>query len=198
MFDSYNNAFLTDIERYKEAGDEGRTISLQNGHRNMLKNAVNSFYYTGHTSYAQKIYDQLRKLYPLDEFKNPIVDLYVKERLKEELDAIGINDAKELITSLLINSYYLYAIRDDNGAFVREKMAKDACDYYKIKHDNPEFRINLPKLQQFRYFALIDFLNDQLYPPYLKQNLLGRIRIEKPELYRQLEAELNKQSEQPK
>ncbi|MCP4262083.1 MAG: hypothetical protein GY774_31975 [Planctomycetes bacterium] len=198
MFHSYHKSFMTGLEKYVEDGDVGRTISLQNGHRNMLKNAVNSFYYAGHRRYAQKIYNQLRQLYPLDEFKNPIVESYVKERLKEELDAIGINDAKEMITSMLMNSYYLYAIRDDDGAFVSEKMAKDVWDYYMVKHDDPEFRINLPTLQQFRYFALIDFLNDQLYPPYLKQTLLGRIRIEKPELFRRLEAELNKQSEQAK
>ena len=201
MFESYHNSFMTGLEKYIEDGDEGRTVSLQNGHRNMLKNAVNSFYYAGHRRYAQKIYDQLRQLYPLDEFKIPIVESYVKKRLKEELDAIGINDAKEMITSMLMNSYYLYAIRDDDGAFVSEKMAKDAWDYYMVKHDDPEFRINLPDLKLFRYFALRDFLTDQLYPPYLRQTLLGRIRIEKPELYRQLETEaekIKKQSEQAK
>jgi hypothetical protein len=201
MFESYNNSFLTSLEKYKEAGDEGRLVSLQNGHRNMLKNAVSSFYYAGHRRYAQKIYDQLRELYPLDEFKNPIVESYVKKRIEEELESIGINDAKELITSMLRQSYYLYAIRDDDGAFVREKMAKDAWDYYKVKHDDPAFRINLPEFRLFRYFGLMDFLNDQQYPIYLRQTLLGRIRIEKPELYKQLEAEaekLQKKSEQAK
>ena len=201
MFEPYNKSVLATLEKYKVAGDKGRYESLQNGHRNMLKNAVNSFYYAGHRRYAQKIYDQLRQLYPLDEFKIPLVESYVKKRLKEELDAIGINDAKEMITSMLMNSYYLYAIRDDDGAFVSEKMAKEAWDYYMVKHDDPEFRINLPDFKLFRYFALRDFLTDQLYPPYLRQTLLGRIRIEKPELYKQLEAEaekLNKQSEQAK
>jgi hypothetical protein len=192
IFDSYNNSFLTTLEKYKADGDEQRNVSLQNGHRNMLKNAVNSFFYAGHRAYAQKIYNQLRELYPLDEFKNPMVDFYVKERFEEELDAIGINDAKEMITSMLRNSYYLYAIRDDDGAFVREKMAKQVWDYYMIEHDDPEFRINLPTLPQFRFFALNDFLNDQLFHPDIKQNLLGRISIEKPDLYKQLEAEAEK------
>ncbi len=201
MFEPYNKSFLAILDKYKEGEDHGRYVSLQNGHRNMLKNAVNSFYYAGHKRYAQKIYTQLRQLYPFDEFKNPIVDEYVKERFKEELDAIGINDAKEMITSMLRESYYLYAIRDDDGSFNREKMAEQVWNYYKVKHDDPEFRINLPALPQFRYFALTDFLNDQLYPPHLRQTLLGRIRIEKPELFKKLEAEaekLRKQSEQAK
>ncbi len=201
MFESYNTAVLTTLEKYKNDGDEQRTVSLQNGHRNMLKNAVNTFYYAGHRRYAQKIYDQLRQLYPLEEFKNPIVESYVKKRFEEELESIGINDAKEMITSMLRKSYYLYAIRDDDEAFNNEKVAEQVWDYYMVKHDDPEFRINLPTLSQFRYFGLIDFLNDQQYPPYLRQNLLGRIRLEKPELFKQLEVEaeqIRKQSEQAK
>ena len=188
---------LTTLEKYIETGDEQRYVSLQNGHRNMLKNAVNSFYYAGHKRQAQKIYTQLRQLYPLDEFKNPIVHEYVKERFKEELDAIGINDATEMIGMMLRESYYLYAIRDDDGSYNREQMAEQVWNYYIVKHDNPEFRINLPKLTEFRYLALRDFLSDQLYHPDIRQSLLGRIRIEKPELYRLLEAEVEKLQKQP-
>ena len=201
MFDSYNKAMLAMLEKYKDDEKHTRYESVQNGHRNMLKNAVNSFYYAGHKRQAQKIYTQLRQLYHLEEFKNPLVDEYVKERFKEELDTIGINDAKEMITMMLRESYYLYAIRDDDGSFNSEKMAEQVWNYYMVKHDDPEFRINLPTLQQFRSFALRDFLNDQLYPPYLRQSLLSRIRIEKPELFKQLGAEedkLRKQSEQAK
>ncbi|GAI60748.1 unnamed protein product, partial [marine sediment metagenome] len=114
---------------------------------------------------------------------------------------LGITDAKEQIILLLRESYYLYAIRDDNTAYAREKMAEEVWNYYMVKHDDPEYRIDLPKLPQLRYLALLDFIYDQLYPPYLRQTLLGRIRIERPELLRQLEAqeeELRKQSEQAK
>ncbi|MHC4243419.1 MAG: hypothetical protein ACYSU4_13515 [Planctomycetota bacterium] len=200
MFEPYNTAVLTTLEKYKDDGDEQRTVSLQNGHRNMLKNAVFSFYQAGHKNHAQKILNQLQKLYPLPEFKVPLV-VFARRRLFEELESIGINDAKEQITLLLRESYYLYAIRDDDAAFNSEKMAEEIWDYYKVKHDDPEFRINLPELKLLRYFGLIDFLNDQQYPPYLRKNLLGRIKLEKPELFRQLEAEaekLRKQSEQAK
>ena len=188
MFESYNNSFLITLEKYKADGDETRNVSLQNGHRNMLKNAVLSFYQAGHKAYAQKIYDQLKKLYPLPDFDVPLV-VFARRRLFEELETIGINDAQEQINALLRESYYLYTIRDDDGAYRSEKMAQDVWDYYLVKHDDPEFRINLPEFKLLRYFALRDFLSDQLYPPYLRQSLLGRIRIEKPDLYRQLEAE---------
>ncbi|MBN1804674.1 MAG: hypothetical protein JW837_05445 [Sedimentisphaerales bacterium] len=200
MFDSYNNAFLTTLEKYKKDADESRNISLQNGHRNMLKNAVFSFYQAGHRAYAQKIYNQLKELYPMPDFDVPLV-VFAKKRLLEELESIGINDAQEQITLLLRESYYLYAIRDDDGAYRSEKMAEEVWNYYLQKHDDPEFRINLPELKLLRYFGLIDFLNDRQYPVYLRQNLLGRIKIEKPDLFKLLEAEaekIRKQSEQAK
>jgi len=200
FFEPYNKSALAILQKYRDAGDQGRYESHQNGHRNMLKNAVNSFYYAGHKSYAQKIYTQLRQLYPLDEFKNPIVDVYVKERFKEELDAIGINDAKEMISMMLMESYYLYAIRDDDSSFNREQMAEEVYHYYQSKYSD-ENRIDLPDFRLLRYFGLLDFLNEQQYPPYIRQSLLGRIRIERPELFRQLEAEeekLRKQAEQAK
>jgi len=201
IFKSYNDSVLAILEKYKDGEDQGRYESLQNGHRNMLKNAVFSFYQSGHKPQAQQIYNQLRKLYPIDDFKIPAVDSYVKKRFQEELQSIGINDAIEMIVMMLRESYYLYAIRDDDASFSREKMAEEVLNYYMVKHDDPEFRINLPKLPQLRYFALLDFLNDELYPPYLRQSLFSRIRIEKPELFKQLEAEsekLRKQSEQSK
>jgi len=199
MFEPYNSSVLAILKKYKDAGDEGRNQTLQNGHRNMLTNAVLSFYQSGHKGHAQKIYNQLRKLYPLEKFKVPLV-VFARQRFAEELETIGINDAKEQIIFLLRESYYLYAIRDDNAAAGREKMAEEVYNYYQSKYSD-ENRIDLPDFKLLRYFALFDFLNDQQYPLYLRQSLLGRIRIEKPELFKQLEAEeekLRKQAEQAK
>jgi hypothetical protein len=199
LFEPYNSSVLAILQKYKDAGDEGRNQTLQNGHRNMLINAVLSFYQSGHKGHAQKIYNQLRKLYPLEKFKVPLV-VFARQRFAEELGTIGINDAKEQIIFLLRESYYLYAIRDDNAAAGREKMAEEVYNYYQSKYSD-ENRIDLPDFKLLRYFAMFDFLNDQQYPPYLRQSLLGRIKVERPELFRQLEAEeekLRKQAEQAK
>jgi len=200
IFEPYNNSVLAILQKYKDAGDEGRYETLQNGHRNMLTNAVLSFYQSGHKSHAQKIYNQLRKLYPLEKFKVPLV-VFARQRFAEELQTIGINDAKEQIILLLRESYYLYAIRDDDAATGREKMAEEIFNYYKSEYSD-ENRIKLSDdFKSLRYFGLIDFLSDQLYPLYLRQSLLSRIRIERPELFRQLEDEgekLRKESEKAK
>jgi hypothetical protein len=186
MFETYNQSALAILEKYNTEEDKGTYESLQNGHRNMLINAVFSFYQAGHDRQAQKIYDQLRTLYPRDEFKVPI-DVFARKRLLDELDGIGITDVTEQIMFLLSQGYNYYAMRDDDTAFDMENMATNLYNYYQKGHD--EYRIDLPELGVLKYRALVNFVTDQLYPPYFRQALLDRIRIERPELWKQLTAE---------
>ena len=184
MFETYNKVVLAVLEKYQKPEDRGILESLQTGHRNMLKDAVFSFYQAGHKQQAQKIYDQLRKLYPLDDFKVTLTE-FARKRFLDELQTIGIDDAKAQILFLLGEGYYLYAIRDDDGAFGREKLAQEIYDYYNAKYSD-ENRIDLPDFKLLRYLALFDFLNDEQFPPYLRAGLLGRMKVERPELLEQL------------
>ena len=198
MFEPYSNSALAVIEKYRDVEErKGSFKSLQIGHRNMLKNAMLSFYQAGHKRQAQKIYNQLRKLYPADEFKVPLV-VFARNRLLEELKALHITNAKEIVQMLLRESYFFYAMRDDDEATGRENLAIEIYGHYKSMYTDEE-RIDLPDLKLSRYLALIDFLNDWQYPPDLRRNLLGRIKVERPELFKQLqqqEENLMKQLEQ--
>ncbi|MBN2182820.1 MAG: hypothetical protein JW715_12990 [Sedimentisphaerales bacterium] len=198
MFEPYNQSALAILEKHNTGDNKGVYESLQNGHRNMLVNAVFSFYQAGHERQAQKIYDELRKLYPRDDFKVPI-EVFARKRLLEELESIGINDVREQIMAILSRSYYYYAIRDDDAAFNYENMAKNLYNYYQKGHDQ-EYRIDLPELNVLRYWALVYFRYNELYPEYIRQALVNRIRIERPALWEQLMAEENKikKTEQPK
>jgi hypothetical protein len=182
MFDSYNNAFLSTIEKYK---NDSSLQSLQNGHRNMLKNAVLSFYQSGHRNKAQQIYNELRKLYDLPEFKVSLKE-FAQKRYLEEFESLGINDATEQVVMLLRESYFLYAISDDEGSAGREKLAKEIHDYYQNKYLD-ENRIDLPPFTTLQYLALRDFLDDWQFSPNLRLNLLARIEIERPELAEKLQ-----------
>ncbi len=183
MFDTYNKSFLAILGKYKDK-KEGTLVSLQNGHRNMLKNAVLSFYQSGHKLQARKIYDQLRKLYNLPEFKVPMVE-FARKRFVEELETIGLNDAKEQVILLLRESFFLYAIRDDEASYGREALAKEIHDYYQGKYLD-ENRIDLPNFKVLQYLALRDFLDDWQFVPNLRLSLLARIEIERPELAEKL------------
>ena len=139
----------------------------------------------------------MRQLYPSDDFKVPL-DAFVWNRLREELRNIGLNNAKEIVQMMLRESYFRYAVRADDEAFGREKMAKEIHDYYQSAYLD-ENRIDLPDFKLMRYFALLDFFNDYQYPLNMRLNLLARIKIERPELaeqLKQLEEKMQKQSEQ--
>ncbi len=196
IFDSYHKAFLKVFEKYQN--DPARLESLQNGHRNMLKNAVLSFYQAGLRKEALKIYNELRKRYPaIPDFHVPF-EQYVKNRFMEELQSIGIHDATEQVVMLLIDAYRLYAIRDDDAAAGREQLAQEIYDHYRAQYGDSE-RIDLPPMRVLRYVAVGQFLRSEGYPPYVRQGLLDRIRIEMPDLLKQLEQtddELRQQIEQ--
>lgn len=192
MFWPCNKAALDKIEKYDYLKDirQGSLASLEDGHRNMLQNAVFSFYQAGHIKQAEKIYKQLRQRYPENRFKVPLVG-FVHNRLREELQNIGLHDAGEIIQMMLMESYFRYAMRDDDEAFGREKMAKEVHEYYQSKYLD-ENRIDLPDFKLLRYFALIDFLNDPQYPLNMRRNLIGRIKVERPDLAEQLEQQEEK------
>ena len=197
MFDTYNKSVMAILDKYRDdEDDENNTTlrSLQNGHRNMLKNAVLSFYQSGHKRKAQQIYNQLRKLYDMPEFKVPLVE-FARNRFVEELETIGLNDAKEQVILLLRESFFLYAIRDDESSVGRENLAKEIHGYYQGKYLD-ENRIDLPDFKVLQYLALRDFLEDWQFVPNLRLSLLARIEIERPDLAKQLQPwkeELEKQ-----
>jgi len=190
MFDAYNKSVLAIIEKYKDIKKHSTHESLKKGHANMLKNALFSFYQAGHMQQAQKIYKQLRQLYPSDEFKVPML-IFVRNRLRKELTNIGLNNAKEIVQMMLQESYFRYAVRDDDEAFAREKMAEEIHNHYQSAYLD-ENRIDLPDFKLMRYFALLDFFNDYRYPLNMRRNLLARIKIERPELAEQLKQEEEK------
>jgi hypothetical protein len=183
IFASYEKAYRGVYQKY--AKDRGRDESFANGHRNMLKNAVLVFFQAGLKSEATKIYNILRKDYALDEFKVPL-EQFARNRIVEEFDGLGINDAREQIISLLTNAYGLYAIGDDNAAAANERLAQQVWDYYwSIFGDND--RINLPPMRVLRYVALSQLLNNDAYPLYIRERLWQRIEREKPELLKELQ-----------
>ena len=163
--------------------------SLRVAHKNTLKRGVLLFYQAGHISKAVEVYNTLRKDYPQDEDIHVPLAEYARNRLVNELKAMGLSDVREIITLMLQEAYYRYAVGDDDEAFGREKMAREIYDYYQKQYGNEVVgvdRIALPDLNVLRYIGISSFMNDLRYPDFVRQNLMERIRIERPDLYEQL------------
>ena len=162
----------------------------------MLINAAFSFYQAGHIHRAQEIYSRLRQLYPEDESDVSFVN-FMWKRLRKELDGLSITDAKEMIQLMLREAYFRYAVRDDDEAFGREKMAEEIHKRYHSMYAD-ENRIDLPAFELLRYLAIMDFLEDSHYPLDLRKSLLARIKIERPDLAERLKKSQQKIIEQMK
>ncbi len=189
MFKSYNKAAMARIEKYEEL-KEGTAESMRIGHRNMLKNAVLSFYQAGLTEQAQEIYNQLKELYPLEDF-NVDLPVFVRQRFRKELMELrNISNATEIVQMILQEAYFRYAMRDDDQAAISENLAKEAYDLYQSGYDNEDAqekeRISLPDFARLQYLALVDFLIDEQYPIVMRNSLFSRIQIEKPELFEKI------------
>ena len=185
MFDRYDEALRVLMGKYAELG--GNVESLKNAHSNTLKRGVLLFYQAGHISKAVEVYNTLQKDYPEDEDIHVPLAEYARNRLVNELKAMGFDDAREIITLMLQEAYYRYAVRDDDEAFGREKMAREIYDYYQKQYIKEGVdRVVLPDFNVLRYIGISSFMNDLRYPDFVRQNLMERIRIEKPDLYEQL------------
>jgi len=199
MFDPYNGAITKIVSKYSEPNDDFQD-SHEVQHRNMLSNAVFAFYQAGHKQQAQRIYDYLRRLYPREEFSSPAVEYLVKQQLRKELRDITAAKANQMVATMLCEAYFRYAVRDDDEAFAREKLAEEIHDTYNREFSDEKGRLDLPDFKVMRYAALLDFFNDQQYPPVMRQNLLARIKIERPQLAEQfsrIEQQLLMESQEP-
>jgi hypothetical protein len=182
FFTPYNKYELMLIQKYGR--DAVRKESFENGHRNMLKNAVLSFYLAGLNKEALSVFNELRSRYPLPEF-NCTLDEYAVKRFVEEREGLSIQDVTESVIALLMSAYERYALADDEASVARERLAQRVYDTYNREND-PSWRINLPEMPQLKYVAFRQFMSNNAYPIFVRQNLMARIKREKPDLYKQL------------
>jgi len=192
MFESCDQFWKKIIEKY-ESFEGGNPKAVKGGHKNFLENALLLFYQAGHQRKAMKLYQRLQREHLIDpsgfkreEYTAPFMT-FVRNRLKEELEGIGINDAIEFIVSVLREGYFRYAIHNDDEAAGRENMAQEIYDIHQksMGLDEPG-RMGLPPMEWFRYQAFVAFLNDPIYPEQMRLSLIGRIQVERPDLFEKL------------
>jgi hypothetical protein len=186
MFDVCDQDWSKRIKKY-EAFEHGNPKGLQSGHRNFLSNAVINFYQTGNKEKAGQIYLRLRKEYPRDEFKDDM-RTWIRKGLIEGIEEIKIKTATESTINTLRDAYFSFAIREDDEAFGKEQWAREIYQIYQTKYSDEEWRrLDLPSFEMIRFMAFLDFMRDRTHPEHLRNALLARIRIERPELFDRLQ-----------
>ncbi|MCE5186173.1 MAG: hypothetical protein LLF76_08630 [Planctomycetaceae bacterium] len=192
MFQSCDESWKNIIVKY-ESLEKGNPKAVRGGHKNFLENALLMFYQAGYQRVAQQLYQRLRTEHLVDEmgmerpeYKLPFMT-FVRSRLREELQDITIDDATEFIITVLREGYFLYALHNDNEAAGRENMAQEVWDIYQNDMGKGEpGRMGMPPMDWFRYQAFLAFINDPGYPEYMRMSLIGRIQIERPDLFEKL------------
>ena len=191
MFDSCNLAWIEKIDKY-EAMENSNPKAVRGGHKNMLENATLLFYQAGHIKKSGEIYNELRKRYMRDDYKDGLL-VFVQKRMREEIKDLEIHDARELLLMSLREAYFRYAIGEDDMAAAREDWAKQLHEMYVRQYgDYAVRRVNLTSFSMARYMAFVDFINDPHYPENLRRTLIGRIEAERPDLLE----EIKKQDQQ--
>ena len=186
MFDPAAQAWRDAIDKYL-ALQGSNPKAVMGGYKNFLKNSVALFYQAGHVKKAAIIYKELREKYPLEEFEVSL-DTFVQNRLEEEIRDIEIKDATELILMSLREAYFQYGIFNDDQAASSERWAQKVYKIYVKQYSDEEvLRVDLPSFTRLRYIALVGFINDEYYPEHLRQKLLDRIRVERPDLFEQMQ-----------
>lgn len=186
MFDSCEQLWKEKWDKYKRL-DNANPKGISTGYRNLLKSAVALFYQAGRVEKAGQIYLKARESFPdRPEFNEPMV-VFVKKSIAADIKGIAISEATELIMMTLLEGYFRYAVHDDDEAAGREKWAKQIYDIYQAQYSEEGLlRVDLPSYSMLKYLAFISFINDNFYPENLRHNLIGRIKVEQPELFEKL------------
>ena len=189
MFDSCNELWMNKILKY-EILEGGNPKAVTGGHKNFLINSVWLFYQAGHIAKAAQVYQLLRKRHSTgphaEDFSAPL-STFVRERMVEELKNIGDKDAIEQMLMSLREGFFQYAVHEDEEALAREKWAREIYDLYQKQMgiDEP-YRVGLPSFDRIKFEAFVGFMNDPFYPTEMRTRLLGRIKLERPELFEKL------------
>lgn len=196
MFQSCDETWLQKIVKYENL-EKGNPKAVRGGHKNLLEDAVLYFYQAGQEEKARHLYQRLRTEHKMDqsgyyereEYKAPFLT-FVKNRWREEFEGLGIKDATQMAITLLYESYFRYALHEDDAAAARENMAREIYEKYQREMGAEEqYRVGLPSFDRIRFQAFVQFMNDDMVPREIRMSLANRIRIERPDLYEKLSQE---------
>ncbi|MCF7958651.1 MAG: hypothetical protein K9M57_09415, partial [Phycisphaerae bacterium] len=146
------------------------------GSANLCRSGIESLYLAGHVDHAQRYYNHLKKIAPDNkDYQQPLVD-FVRMEMREEIQNISPKNAANYMLDYLRRSYASFAVGDDDNSYLYEAYATQVHEEFLKQFPDEEDRINRTSLRPFdemRWRALMDFLNDQMVNPAIKNTFLG-------------------------
>lgn len=188
-------AYQTTLELIKSYRDRGEdTASTVIGSINLARAGVVNLYLAGHVPMARKYYQHLRDRYPENEDYRVSLEEFIRGRMKEEVMQVGPKNAANYINGLLRTAFTRYALGDDENATINEKRAEQVLEYFSSRRDADEqHRVGLGSFSQMRWWAMRDFFGDAYLDGGVKDLLLQRLRVEKPDLFERVIEQLRKE-----
>jgi hypothetical protein len=192
MFPLAYEATLKIIEEFRDS-EKRLSKGIEDGSINMARAGILNLYLTGHRKHAQFYLADLQKRYPERGTFQVGLDDFIRNELREQLADITPKDAGDYINSMLREAYFRYALRDDENATIREKMAEQILAHFWKEYPDEAHRLGLPEFPQMRWQALKDFMIDPQLNPSVKAYLMQRLKTEDPQMYDRVIAELQKE-----
>lgn len=182
--DSYNT-------EYAEENDPAQKDSIQNSHKNFLKDAVYFLYENNRLADAAKWYRYLAQKYPdkplLPNNTNSLpanltLDQYCMAVVQEDIDETSQDRVTSAVEGLLIHSYEQLVLGQDDYAESYKRIAQKVYQNYEkkiTKGANGQERVGLPPYDDINRQALNQLLDPQNGLPYAARAIL-RTRLRLP------------------
>lgn len=181
-----------DLIAEQERKDKSVIESVINGSINLCRNGIMRLYLAGFETWAEKYYRDLQKRYPdRDLFQFASFHAYIQKEFKDKASDMSTRDARGFIDSFLRQSLMQYGLGNAHNAKFNETFASQIYDLMEAEgHD--EGRLDLPPYPEMVKQAALIFFTDQFVPAQIKNQLYGRLKVDKPEVAQWLETEWEK------
>ena len=191
-------AYQATLDIIKTRTDKGERPpgGLIDGSINLCRSGVVNLYLAGHTKLAGKYYQELFRRRPADPDHRTTLEVFVRDRMKEEVESLAPKAASDYIVSILRDAYSRYGMRDDDNVAVRTGWARQIHALCREEFPGTEGdRMQIPDFAECRWLALTDLIKDPMLDQMVKSALLQRLKVEDTKTFDRLIAELTKQSE---
>lgn len=191
MFPAAYEATLGLMDMLKDTGED-LPKGMESAFSYMVWDAVTNLYLLGYKDAARRYYQGLGRRFPDNKDYQATLEVFIQDRMREEIKDISSKKAANYIDSILRQSYAFAAVRDDDLAHAYELRAEKIHqlhnENYRDQMDTD--RLRLPEFAQMRRLALQHLLDDPTVNPEIKDLLLARLRQERPQDFERIMNEL--------